>query len=549
MRSCRTVSCAGALVLSFFFFALCSILAIGTAIVGNGNSVIDNKVDIGVSAGAGGELVLTDGEPSTIDPALAMDSLSARYIAEIFSGLVTLNRKLEIVPDIAESWTISEDGKTYTFYLRKDVKFHDGRPVTAGDFKNSMERASNPATGSMVAETYLGDIVGAREVIEGEARSVSGIKVINDQTLEITIVSPKAHFLSKLTYPTAFVVDIENTNSGPDWVTKANGTGPFKIKEWNRGERLVLVKNESYHGGVPKLDRVVYQFHAGDPLTMYKSGEVDVAGVGTSNIDLVYDKASPLSKELVAVSELSVGYVAFDTSKPPFDDPRVRQAFSHAIDKDRLASVVLKNSVQKADGILPPGLPGFDPNLKGLSFDPALAKRLIAESKYGHPDNLPSVVLTTGPRGGAEGRLITAMADMWKTHLGVQVQIQQTDGDTFLRDLYRKKYQMYVTGWIADYPDPQNFLQLLFHSKSAENRGAYTNAELDRLLEKAELERRVEERIRLYQEAERIIVRDAAWIPLYFGKDHTVVKPYVRDFQPAPVVLPILKDVWLNKND
>ncbi|MBI3741148.1 MAG: hypothetical protein HY257_05265, partial [Chloroflexi bacterium] len=188
------------------------------------------------------------GDPPTLDPALTSDAESAVYVVELFSGLVTLDQNLKVVPDLAEKWEVSDDRKTYTFTFRKDAKFHDGRPVTAQDFKYSVERAANPATTSPTADTYLGDIVGVKDKLNRKASAVSGVVVVDDYTLKITIDSPKTYFIAKLTFPTAFVVDKNNVErGGRTWTDKPNGTGPFKLKEYVRGQRIILARNENYY--------------------------------------------------------------------------------------------------------------------------------------------------------------------------------------------------------------------------------------------------------------------------------------------------------------
>jgi oligopeptide transport system substrate-binding protein len=179
-----------------------------------------------------GNLNLYNIDPFTLDPATASEATSQGYIQQIYSGLVTLDDKLNPVPDIAASWKIDTTGKVYTFTLRKDVQFHFGRQVTAGDFKYAWERACNPQTGSQTALTYLGDIVGASEMLAGTATSLSGVRVIDDYTLEVTITASHPYFLYKLGYSTAFVVDKYNVDQGANWWQTPNGTGPFKLKSW-----------------------------------------------------------------------------------------------------------------------------------------------------------------------------------------------------------------------------------------------------------------------------------------------------------------------------
>ena len=240
--------------------------------------------------GGGGLLNLYGIDPYTLDPAVSGEMTSHIYLMQLFGGLVSFGDNLEPVPDIAESWEISQDGRTYTFYLRQDVKFHDGRGLTAADFKQSWERACAPQTGSATAATYLGDIVGVAEVLAGRATEISGVKVINDYTLEVTIDAPKVYFLSKLTYPTAFVVDVGEVAAGGQWWRSPNGTGPFKLREWQQTELLVLERNELYYGEMAKLSQVVFYLWGGIPMNMYETGEIDVTGVGSIYIEKVTDE-------------------------------------------------------------------------------------------------------------------------------------------------------------------------------------------------------------------------------------------------------------------
>ena len=500
----------------------------------------------------GATLNLPGVDPPTLDPALTQDATSATYIVEIFSGLVTLNQDLEITPDIAESWDLSDDDTTYTFHLRDDVKFHDGKPVTAQDFKYSIERACDPATGSVVADTYLGDIVGAQAKLRGQADEVSGVVVIDDHTLEITIDSPKAYFLSKLTYPTAFVVDQENVE-GPvqPWTDKPNGTGPFRLAEYELGLRIVLERNEAYYGdSKPALERVNFVLAGGSAMTMYETGELDAVPIGLADIERVLDPSNPLNKELsITPPTLSIFYIGFNVQKPPFDDQKVRQAFNYAVDKDKYVEVVWKKMQLKADGILPPGMPGYNDDLQGYPYDPDKARQLIAESKYGDVSNLPEITLNVSGGGGEAARQVSAIVEMYKQNLGVNIAIQQTEWATYLWDLRAHRYQMFglTAGWIADYPDPQDFLDILFHSESRNNDTLYSNPEVDRLLEEARGEQDFETRMELYQQAEEMILEDAPIVPLTHDAEHWLTKPYVEGMTYPPAIIPKLKYVSISR--
>jgi oligopeptide transport system substrate-binding protein len=497
-------------------------------------------------------LNLPGGEPPTLDPALTQDATSATYIVEIFSGLVTLNQDLEVVPDLADSWELSDDGTIYTFHLRHDVKFHDGKPVTAHDFKYSIERACDPATGSVVADTYLGDIVGAQAKLRGQAAEVAGVVVVDDHTLKITIDSPKVYFLSKLTYPIAFVVDQENVEGRlQPWTDKPNGTGPFRLAEYELGLRIVLERNEAYYG-IPKpaLEQVNFVLAGGSAMTMYETGELDAVPVGLADIERVLDPSNPLNEELsITLPTLSIFYIGFNVQEPPFDDPKVRQAFNYAIDKDKYVEVVWKKMQLKADGIIPPGMPGHNENLQGYPYDPEKARQLLAESKYGEASNLPEITLNVSGVGGAVARQVSAIVEMYKQNLGVDIAIQQTEWATYLWDLRAHRYQMFglTAGWIADYPDPQNFLDVLFHSESRNNDSAYSNPEVDRLLEEARGEQDPEKRMELYQQAEVVILEDAPVVPLTHDAEYWLTKPYVEGMIYPPVIIPKLKYVSISK--
>ncbi len=496
-------------------------------------------------AGEGGTLSLYGIDPYTLDPAVSGEMTSHVYLMQIFSGLVRFGDNLEPAPDIAEGWEVDSGGRTYTFYLRQDVKFHDGRKLTAEDFKYSWERACAPRTGSLTAATYLGDIVGVGEVLAGQATEISGVRVINDYTLEVTIDAPKSYFLSKLTYPTAFVVDMAEAEGGGTWWRSPNGTGPFKLKQWRETEVLILERNELYYGGVAKLNLVVFLLWSGIPMNMYEMGEIDVAGVGSNYIEKVTDETGPFYLDLRVVPELSFYYIGFNTARPPFDDVNIRRAFSQALDKDKLVSLVYKGTMEPADGILPPGMPGYNEALSGLEYDVEGAKELIAESSYGDVSRLPPITITTIGRGGAISRELEAVVYQWRENLGVEVTVRQLEPERFLYHLAEEKDEMFSSGWIADYPHPQDFLDILFHSGADNNYGEYSNPGVDALLEAAGVEQDSNSSLELYRQAEQILVDDAACIPLSFGRNYVLVKPYVKGYEMNPMGFAKLNEVSL----
>jgi oligopeptide transport system substrate-binding protein len=482
-------------------------------------------------APAGGLLRLYGQEPVTLDPALAGDTHSHEYIGKIFSGLVRLSGDLEVLPDIAERWEVDASHTVYTFYLRRNVKFHNGRPVTARDVKYSVERACDPATGSRVASSYLGDIASALDKLGGRASEVSGVEVLDDYTLRITTDASKTYFLAKLTYPTSFVVDreqVEGASAG--WWQEANGTGPFWLEQFD-SESIILRANDDFYRGRPSLDEVVYLLGGGGAVSQYETGQVDVAPVGATNIDRALDPSNPLHDDLVIVHALNIWYLAFNVAMPPFDDLKVRLAFAHATNKKALADVILNKMVEPAAGILSPGIPGYNEDLEGIPFDPDMALDMLDESRYA--DDLPSIVFTVTGQGGA-GAVDEALAESYRQILGAEIEIQQMSWPRFLDGLDKRQFQMFSLGWIADYPDPENFFDLLFHSQSEYNHMTYRNPQVDALLEQARTESDRQTRLNLYQKVEEILVRDVAWIPLYHDIDYQLVKPYVKGLVISP---------------
>ena len=270
--------------------------------------------------------------------------------------------------------------------------------------------------------------------------------------------------------------------------------------------------------------------------------------MGLFDLERIKDPGDPLNGDLVVAEPgYSVNYIGFNVEQPPFDDPKFRRALNHAIDKELIAREVYSDLVVPAYGILPPGFPGFNESLEGLRHDPVLAKKLLSESKYADPVSRPRIVVTIPGTGGTPGLDLEVIINMWLETLGVEVEIQQVEWATYLKDLDEEKFQAFGgLGWEADYPDPQDFLDILFHSDSENNHGLYSNQEADVLLEDARVETDSVRRIDLYQNAEEIIVNDAAWVPLWFaGERHVLIKPYVKGYELTPMTMSKMRYVYI----
>jgi oligopeptide transport system substrate-binding protein len=278
-------------------------------------------------------------------------------------------------------------------------------------------------------------------------------------------------------------------------------------------------------------------------MQMYETGQIDVTYVYTAYLDRVMDETDPLHQELAISPELSISYIEFNTTETPFDDARVRRAFYQAIDKDEIISRVLKDSVTPAEGILPPKLPGYNEEVQGLGYDLDNARALITEWESENATEFPSVTFTIPGEGGYIPSILEAIMYQWQQDLGVEIEVRQLDSKAYIYRLEEEKDDIFHFGWVADYPDPQNFLEVLFHSQSKNNIGGYSNEELDDLLEQAAIEQDEGARFALYQEAEQLIIDEAACLPLWFGKNYILVKPYVQGYTLSPQGIPMLSNV------
>jgi len=491
-------------------------------------------------------LVMAGGEstnPREYDPATTHGSGDKL----LYSGLVSFDPHLNLVPELAGTWDVSPDGTVYTFHLRPDARFHNGKPVTAQDVIYSWERAADPKLNSDTVLTYLGDIVGVKERHAGTADSISGLQAIDDHTLQVAIDAPKPYFLQKLTYPTAFVVDRDNVESSPDWYRAPNGTGPYRLARWDSFKSILYERNDDYYLPLPQIPYVIMQLYSGDPLRLYESGGIDVAGIGGGSLPRFQDPAEPMHADLRDGVSLCTGMIIFDNKQAPFDDPKVRQAFSLAFDRDKYIDIVMQNNALPAHGPLPPGLPGYNSALKGLNYDPEAARQLLAESKYGSADKLPPIVFTAGGHGSDIGSSISALAQMWQTNLGITITVENIEPDKYSDLVHAGQHgQLFSGGWCADYPDPENFTDVLFHTGAQQNQSNYSNPQVDALLEQARTERDVNKRIQLYQHAEQLIVNDAPVIFTVNNLSHVLVKPYVQGYALVPIDIPLEKYLSLD---
>lgn len=478
-------------------------------------------------------LFLSSGEPDTLDPAKWLAGADG-IVGDLFSGLVQLDTNLRPIPDLAERWDVSPDGKMYTFHLRRNVSFHNGKQFTARDVKYSWERACNPETESNTAETYLGDIVGVSEVIAGEAFSIRGLRVVDDYTIEVTLDEPKAYFLSKLAYPASWIVDqltVDEIEENP------NGTGPFMLVKRDEDEVIVLARNPTYHRGFVEMEYIVYLIYPGYSIRLYEAGEIDMISIDDDLVERARDSSDPLFGTVLDSIGLCTYYVLFDVEQAPFEDVLVRKAFALTIDKDRYNEVVYEGEGVIAQGLFPPGLPGHNPDFTAPAYDPEGALEALNASSYGGADALPDLVFSISGSGFDIPPSAAVLMEMWESTLGVEVTLEQLDWDSFLDELHQgNNGQIVSIGWCADYPDPENFADILFHTGSKMNHSHYSNPDVDALLEQARVEQDFEARKDIYWQIERMIIDDVPIVPLGHSRAYYVVlKKYVKGFVSTPI--------------
>ncbi len=505
-------------------FYLVFAIAVATVLVGCGPH---KSVTKGGIAGKFRYAIATT--PTTLDPGVVQDVDTADLLGNVYEGLVAYDEHNQIQNRLAESYRMENGGRTYVFKIRKGVKFHNGREVTAEDFKWTIDRNCDPTLKSSTAESYLADIVGALDRIKGKSASISGLEAPDKYTLKITIDKPRPYFLGKLTYPVSFVMAKEAiTGKEINAVSQSIGTGPFKMTLYTPDQEVQQSANKEYWDGAPKLEMVVRPIikDAATRLNKYRAGELDFLGLERQ--DLAAIKADPiLEKQVLHVPRSAIYYLSMNqTIYAPFRDLRVRKAFAMAIDRAKISRELLDQP--EAKGLIPPGLMGSRENLPGIPFDPLGAKKLLADA--GFPDGKGLPPLTINYREGRPDSQILAVGVVTdlRTNLGVEVKTGAKEWRSFLEARNHRQLQFASQSWYADYLDPQNFLSLLLMTSGGENREGYSNREFDRLCSEADSTLDESKRIALYQKAEDVALADVARIPVYFAEDVDLIQPWVR---------------------
>ncbi|MDE2867843.1 MAG: peptide ABC transporter substrate-binding protein [Chloroflexota bacterium] len=510
---------------------LAAALALGFTVFGGG--------DAGpVSRPASGTLRLPANEPLTLDPVHVRDTGSAEYVQEIFAGLTRIASDLSVEPDLASGWTLSANGLTYTFTIRRQASFHDGTPLTAKDVAWSWRRALDPDTGSLSGPVFLEDIEGASAYAAGEADSVSGLRVRGTRTLEVTLTAPLSFFPSKLSAGPTLVVDQRNVTATGEWWRSPNGSGPYQLLDWRPEELITLGRADTapWRPGGPAIVEF-HQLDVGEGLLLYESDELDLVSIGAANLDRFRDPNEPRSGHLLSTPDLAFQYLGFNTTLAPLDDVHVRRALALATDRPFINEVVLAGTQREARGVIPPGLPGHRPGFEGLAFDLEAAKAELEKSSYGGAHNLPPITVVASGAGLSGNPFVEVIVDPWRTELGVNVLIEVRSFDDLVTTLDEPDHdiQAFFLGWSADFPDASNFTDELFGSDRPDNSWRLSDAVVDNLIQKARVAATNAERMAYYGEIETRVIEQGVLIPLLFFVSHELVQPGVEGYAGRPM--------------
>lgn len=484
--------------------------------------------------------------PDTLDPALIRDSGTAFIARQVFRGLVRLDNALNVVPDIAADYQKSADGRSYTFSLRTTARFQNGRAISADDVAFSLARACDPSTaadgqpGSLPAAAGLNDVLGCLDRINGRTTDVTGIRVLDPLTIMLVLDAPKAYFLQKLTLPDAAVIDRNDLARGPLWSTQPNGSGPFRLTGW-KPDAITLTRFDQFYDQVATLDTVTILVgaRAANPLNLYDGNKIDVASVPIQAVDRVSIASSPLKSELRVIPTLSTTYIGINVKAAPLDAFNVRAALIRTIDRQKVDAVMLDGKVAEAQGIVPPAIPGGKWDAMIPVVDAKTAKDLLPPATA---KTLPTIALGNG--GSNLGAMVKAVAER---DLGVHIDVEESRFGDYLSELDAHTYGVFVVNWVADYPDPQNFLDVLFHTGSPRNYSNYSNSKVDALLDQANVEQDATKRAELYRQAQQQILDDVAIIPIYHDTDYELVKPYVKGLSITAMGILRLETVWIER--
>ncbi|HUP48239.1 MAG TPA: ABC transporter substrate-binding protein [Thermoanaerobaculia bacterium] len=488
----------------------------------------------------------------TFDPIYTTAAALGFMAKAVHAKLVSYGEGAELRPELAERWEVLEGGRHYRFHLRRGVRFHNGRPFEARDVYESFLRMLLPENKS-TASWILRHVKGAEEVIEGKSRSLPGIVVHDEHTVDIHLEEPLAFFVALLSMHECGIVPVEETREGERFRLRAAGAGPFRIEEAVEGQRVRLKRNSEYFvQGQPLLDELVFRLDlrsTREVADAFLRGELDIAhGIPLPVIKEIRGDAR-YAPYLLQTIQLHTSYFAFDTSTPPFNRAEVRQAVHYAIDRQRINERVFAGLGVLAHGLLPPGLLGYDPNLRGQGHDPERARSLLRQAGHGNGFSVEYRTWETDEFNNS-GMVPLLIEDLER--VGIRVNVTRHPTAEARRPLQTPGHgNVFCGNWYADFPDSDNFFFIFFHSHSTAIAGVnYHTAELDREIEAARRSNDVEERAAIYRRLDQLVVKEAPIVPLFHERLFVLHRPHVRGVRTSLVTPPVrYHDVWLEEGE
>jgi len=471
-------------------------------------------------------------DPAQMDPITYSELVAGRIIKNMYEGFTTTDDEDNNIPALAESWEGLTPGPGFRFHLRQGVKLHSGRPFTARDVKYTLEELLRPGSKGGLSAPYLANVVGAHDFQQGKATEIAGIKIVDDHTIEVSFTKPDVLFPI---YPFFFMDSGIVAKQGPDRMTKVSaGTGPYKFKEWRRGVSVNLEANPAYWRGAPKINGVSFLIvpNADTALSQYDAGELDFVDVYASAVRRVL-RDERYAKQLIRVPRAQAVYIGINQGLyPPFKDRRVREALSLVIDRQAMIRGLYGGAAFMLNGAVPPGIPGYNPDLPPPRYDPEQAKRLLEEAGFpGGKGMAPIDIASTD----AYTNEITYYADQFRRVLGIPVSVKVIERATFIRAMNAGEVAFFSWGWTADYADAASFLKDMWYSTSPYNRPRWRNAEYDAVLDEALTIPDDSKRFMLYHKAEKMLLDDFGMVPLPIPAAIGLRKPNVHNVTLTPI--------------
>lgn len=477
-------------------------------------------------------------EPKSIDPQIASESSGSAILYDTFEGLIKQHISGELLPGMAESWEVSEDGKKYVFKLREGLLWSDGKPLKASDFVYAWHRAVNPETGGEYG-FILAPVKNAEKITSGEEKDLNalGIKALDDRTLEVELENATPYFLGLLTHYTTYPVPQHVVEKhGKEWTRAENivSNGAYKIIEWQTNSHVTAVKSDTYYDkDKVQIDKVIF-YPAEDEsaaFKRYRAGELDFVRPPSEQFDWIKKN---LPNELHVASNAGTYWYGFNLEKEPFkDNPKLREALSLAIDRQVVVDKVTKFGQVPAFSVVPPGMLNSKPYAPEASKMTQAernekAKALYAEAGYSKENPVKFSILYNTSEG--HKKIAIAVAAMWKQVLGAEVELYNQEWKVMLQNVREGNYEVNRYAWIGDYNDPNTFLEI-FQSHSDMNSNKFVNAEFDAKIKEAASTFDLEKRAEILQEAEKILSEHHVVAPLYHYVTVRMIKPYVKGYQ------------------